>query len=152
MCAFSLCGMQQGLCCSSVCLCSLCSIKAIMLVNPVCFVTSFNASLLQSPPLPAVLQGLFGTKQVHKQDSLVSINRQHDLYTAPLSSWLSATNQASLCKSHLRCSMRTSHVIASQSHSVFQLGKVTITTNRPGTLVTQQVRGWLQPCFGSYSW
>ncbi|DBB17153.1 TPA: hypothetical protein ACH3X3_014226 [Trebouxia sp. C0006] len=38
-------------------------------------------------------KGLFGTKQVHKQDSLVSINRQHDLYTAPLSSWLSATNQ-----------------------------------------------------------
>lgn len=84
-----------------------------MLVNPVCFVTSFNASLLQSPPLPAVLQGLFGTKQVHKQDSLVSINRQHDLYTAPLSSWLSVTNQASLCKSHLRSSPFSSHVIAS---------------------------------------
>lgn len=38
-------------------------------------------------------KGLFGTKQVHKQDSLVSINRQHDLYTTPLSSWL-PTNQS----------------------------------------------------------
>lgn len=40
------------------------------------------------------LQGLFTTKLVHKQDSLVSINRQHELYTAPPASWLSPTEQA----------------------------------------------------------
>ncbi len=97
-----------------------------MLVHPIRFVTSFIVSLVQIPTLPAVSQGLFGTKQVHKQDSLVSINRQHDLYTAPLSSWLSASNQARLCKSHLRCSPCSSHVIASQSHAVFQLGKLTL--------------------------
>lgn len=84
---------------------SLCSIKAMMLVYPIRCVTSFIASLLQSPTLPAFSQGLFGTKQVHKQDSLVSINRQHDLYTTPLSSWL-PTNQARLCKSHIKNDFR----------------------------------------------
>lgn len=39
-------------------------------------------------------QGLFTTKLVHKQDSLVSINRQHELYTAPPASWLGSTEQA----------------------------------------------------------
>lgn len=38
-------------------------------------------------------KALFSTKQVHKQDSLVSVNRQHELYTAPLSSWLSDRHQ-----------------------------------------------------------
>ena len=42
------------------------------------------------------MQGLFSTKQVHKQDSLVSVNRQHELYTVPLSSWLSDRHQASI--------------------------------------------------------
>ena len=39
-------------------------------------------------------QGLFTTKLVHKNDSLVSINRQHELYTAPLPSWLAPSEQA----------------------------------------------------------
>lgn len=40
-----------------------------------------------------IVQGLFGTKMVHKQDSLVSINRQHELYTHnPHSSWLDAAD------------------------------------------------------------
>ena len=41
-----------------------------------------------------VMQGLFGTKMVHKIDSLVSINRQHELYmNNPQSSWLDEAEQ-----------------------------------------------------------
>lgn len=44
-----------------------------------------------------LVQGLFGTKLVHKVDSLVLVNRQHELYTNnPHTSWLSADTQVSL--------------------------------------------------------
>ena len=43
-----------------------------------------------------VVQGLFGTKLVHKVDSLVSVNRQHELYTKnPHASWLLPGDQVS---------------------------------------------------------
>ena len=53
-----------------------------------------QVELWKSPIANWHLQGLFSTKQVHKQESVVSINRQHELYAAPLTSWLSPIHQA----------------------------------------------------------